>query len=162
MEETPGELQEALDNEARTYPRPGRLSASAEPAEQHTQQAKQPAVHTDSTPQVKQQPAAHTEAPEEALPDAWAEFAPAANTAVKTKKSARTAPQDEPASTPIQPQETAVWDYDGWEEIDPPPASPCAGAPSPCIPPLPLLPPRRKKAGRKPRKRSSASRPETP
>lgn len=134
MEETPGELQEALDNEARTYPRPGRLSASAEPAEQHTQQAKQPAVHTDSTPQVKQQPAAHTEAPEEALPDAWAEFAPAANTAVKTKKSARTAPQDEPASTPIQPQETAVWDYDGWEEIESSSGKPLRGRTIPLHP----------------------------
>lgn len=73
MEETPGE-REALDNEARTYPRPGKLAAPTEPAEQHaqksaarqesTQQAKQPAVHIESTPQEKQTSAARNETPD--------------------------------------------------------------------------------------------------
>ena len=142
MEETPGELREALDNEARTYPRPGKLAAPTEPAEQHAQkstarqesaqQAKQPAVHIDSTPQEKQTSAARNETPDgiwedttsktapkkDSVPDAWAEFAPA----------------DVTASTPVQPQETAVWDHDGWEEIESSSGKPLRGRTIPLHP----------------------------
>lgn len=128
MEETPGELREALDNEARTYPRPGKLSTAAEPVEAAT-----------ARPAARKETAKKDAGRKETAPDAWAEFAPGA-AGSKTGQKAVPPAQQPPAAAPVEPQEPVTWEYDGWEEIESSSGKPLRGRTIPLHPAAPAAP----------------------